>query len=87
MPQGRKPSAFSHLHLGDMLTLGIGEAGLWSFGLAIGGRLAALCRRGVYIFRANSPPSNKGGTQSLGRTDASRFYALESLVLSSLAVR
>ena len=51
MTQGRQPKAFSYLHLGDMLTLGVGEAGLWSFGLTIGGRLAALCRRGVYIFR------------------------------------
>ncbi len=51
MTQGSQPKAFSYLHLGDMLTLGIGEAGLWSFGLAIGGQLAALCRRSVYIFR------------------------------------
>lgn len=51
MTRGRDPKSFSYLHLGDMLTLGIGEAGLWSFGFAIGGWLAALCRRGVYIFR------------------------------------
>lgn len=51
MIQGSQPKAFSYLHLGDMLTLGIGEAGLWSFGLAIGGQLAALCRRSVYTFR------------------------------------
>ena len=51
MTRGSKLRAFSYLHLGDMLTLGIGEAGLWSFGLAIGGQIAALCRRSVYIFR------------------------------------
>ena len=51
MTQGKHPKAFKYLHLGDMLTLGIGDAGLWSFGITVGGRLAALCRRGVYIFR------------------------------------
>ena len=51
MTQGKQPKAFKYLHLGDMLTLGIGDAGLWSFGITVGGRLAALCRRGVYIFR------------------------------------
>ena len=51
MTKGRKPKAFRYLHLGDMLTLGVNDAGLWSFGIAIGGKLAALCRRGVYIFR------------------------------------
>lgn len=51
MTRGRQPKPFNYLHLGDMLTLGIGEAGLWSFGLTIGGRLAAICRRAVYIFR------------------------------------
>ncbi|MGC1307188.1 MAG: NAD(P)/FAD-dependent oxidoreductase [Phormidesmis sp.] len=51
MSQGKQPKPFNYLHLGDMVTLGIGDAGLWSFGLTIGGMLAALCRRGVYIFR------------------------------------
>ena len=51
LTQGKQPKPFSYLHLGDMLTLGINDAGLWSFGLTIGGRLAALSRRGVYIFR------------------------------------
>ncbi|NJM98102.1 MAG: NAD(P)/FAD-dependent oxidoreductase [Phormidesmis sp. RL_2_1] len=51
MTQGNKPRPFNYLHLGDMITLGIGDAGLWSFGIVLGGKLAALCRRGVYIFR------------------------------------
>lgn len=51
MAKGKQPKAFNYLHLGDMLTLGVGDAGLWSFGVTIGGLLAALCRRGVYIFR------------------------------------
>ena len=51
MTRGRQPKPFSYFHLGNMLTLGIGKAGLWSFGLTIGGQLAALCRRGIYIFR------------------------------------
>lgn len=51
MTRGKPPKPFNYLHLGDMLTLGVGDAGLWSFGITIGGRLAAICRRGVYIFR------------------------------------
>ncbi|MGB7084757.1 MAG: FAD-dependent oxidoreductase, partial [Phormidesmis sp.] len=51
LTQGKRPKPFNYLHLGDMVTLGVGDAGLWSFGIAIGGRFAALCRRGVYIFR------------------------------------
>lgn len=51
MTQGRPLKAFNYLHLGDMLTLGIGEAGLWSFGITLGGTAAAFCRRGIYIFR------------------------------------
>jgi demethylphylloquinone reductase len=51
MTRGAQPKPFNYLHLGDMLTLGVGDAGLWSFGLTLGGRLAAVCRRGVYIFR------------------------------------
>ncbi|MEN8444364.1 MAG: hypothetical protein ABG776_05050 [Cyanobacteria bacterium J06555_13] len=34
-----------------MITLGVGNAGLHSFGITLGGRLAALIRRGVYVFR------------------------------------
>lgn len=51
MTRGKPPKPFNYLHLGDMLTLGVGDAGLWSFGITIGGRLAAICRRGIYIFR------------------------------------
>ncbi len=51
LAKGKQPKPFSYLHLGDMLTLGINDAGLWSFGLTIGGWLAAISRRGVYIFR------------------------------------
>ncbi len=51
MTKGKPPKAFNYLHLGDMVTLGIGDAGLWSFGITLGGKFAALCRRGVYIFR------------------------------------
>jgi len=47
----RRVKPFNYLHLGDMLTLGLGEAGLWSFGLTLGGPLAAIARRVVYIFR------------------------------------
>jgi demethylphylloquinone reductase len=51
MTQGKAPRPFNYLHLGDMITLGIGDAGLSSFGITLGGLVAALCRRGVYIFR------------------------------------
>ncbi|MEL7071526.1 MAG: NAD(P)/FAD-dependent oxidoreductase [Cyanobacteria bacterium J06581_3] len=49
--EGKTPKPFNYLHLGDMITLGIGNAGLHSFGITLGGRLAALIRRGVYVFR------------------------------------
>jgi demethylphylloquinone reductase len=51
MTRGAQPKPFNYLHLGDMITLGVGDAGLWSFGITLGGWFAALCRRGVYIFR------------------------------------
>ncbi|MEM6449835.1 MAG: NAD(P)/FAD-dependent oxidoreductase [Cyanobacteria bacterium P01_D01_bin.105] len=51
MAQGKHPKPFDYFHLGDMITLGIGEAGLHSLGFTLGGNLAALCRRGIYIFR------------------------------------
>ncbi len=51
LTQGKAPKPFNYLHLGDMITLGVGDAGLWSFGITLGGKLAALSRRGVYIFR------------------------------------
>ncbi len=50
MTRGRSPKPFNYLHLGDMVTLGIGDAGLWSFGITLGGRIAALCRRGCISF-------------------------------------
>ncbi|MEL6602464.1 MAG: FAD-dependent oxidoreductase [Cyanobacteria bacterium J06614_10] len=49
--RGSKPKPFNYLHLGDMITLGVGDAALSSFGLTLGGLLAALSRRVVYIFR------------------------------------
>lgn len=51
MIQGKQPKPFNYLHLGNMITLGVGDAGLHSFGITLGGQLAALCRRGVYVFR------------------------------------
>ena len=51
MAKGKAPKPFNYLHLGDMMTLGVGDAGLHSFGLTLGGRLAAVIRRGVYVFR------------------------------------
>lgn len=51
LTKGKPTKPFNYLHLGDMLTLGINDAGLWSFGIALSGPLAALSRRGVYIFR------------------------------------
>ncbi len=51
MTRGKDPKPFNYLHLGDMITLGIGDAGLSSFGITLGGRLAAVIRRGVYVFR------------------------------------
>lgn len=47
----RAPKPFRYLHLGDMLALGKGAGGVWSFGLSFGGRLGGLVRRAVYIFR------------------------------------
>ncbi|MEM9905479.1 MAG: FAD-dependent oxidoreductase [Cyanobacteria bacterium P01_D01_bin.44] len=49
--QQRRPKPFRYVHLGDMLTLGYGVAGVWSFGLAQGGQLGGLIRRAVYIHR------------------------------------
>ncbi|MEO1403654.1 MAG: FAD-dependent oxidoreductase [Cyanobacteria bacterium J06635_1] len=49
--QKRQPKPFHYRHLGDMLTLGHGVAGVWSFGIAQGGRLGGLIRRAVYIHR------------------------------------
>ncbi|MEM8807340.1 MAG: FAD-dependent oxidoreductase [Cyanobacteria bacterium P01_G01_bin.38] len=49
--QQRQPKPFRYVHLGDMLTLGYGVAGVWSFGIALGGQLGGLIRRAVYIHR------------------------------------
>ncbi|MEO1791827.1 MAG: NAD(P)/FAD-dependent oxidoreductase [Cyanobacteria bacterium J06629_19] len=51
MTKGKSPKPFNYLHLGDMITLGVGDAGLHSFGITLGGQLAAVIRRGVYVFR------------------------------------
>lgn len=51
MTKGRSPKTFNYFHLGDMMTLGVGNASVHSFGLTLGGRFAALIRRGVYVFR------------------------------------
>ncbi|MBT9316394.1 NAD(P)/FAD-dependent oxidoreductase [Leptothoe spongobia] len=47
----RQPQGFHYLHLGDMLTLGKGTGGVWSFGISIGGKLGGIIRRAVYIHR------------------------------------
>ncbi len=51
MTQQRQPKQFHYLHLGDMLTLGKGTAGVWSFGISLGGRLGGIIRRAVYVHR------------------------------------
>ncbi|MBD2628439.1 NAD(P)/FAD-dependent oxidoreductase [Trichormus variabilis] len=48
---GRKLKSFSYLHLGEMLTLGIKNAVVYSFGITLDGNLARIIRRGVYIQR------------------------------------
>ncbi|MEL6129601.1 MAG: FAD-dependent oxidoreductase [Cyanobacteria bacterium J06636_28] len=47
----RAPKPFRYLHLGDMLALGKGAGGVWSFGISFGGRLGGIVRRAVYILR------------------------------------
>lgn len=67
MTKGKPPKPFNYLHLGDMITLGVGDAGLSSFGITIGGWLAALCRRGVYVFRMPTRQHQlKVGRRALG---------------------
>lgn len=67
MSQGKSPKPFNYLHLGDMITLGVGDAGLSSFGITLGGWLAALCRRGVYVFRMPTQRHQlKVGRRALG---------------------
>lgn len=48
---GRRLKSFSYLHLGEMLTLGIKNAVVSSFGITLDGNLARIIRRGVYIQR------------------------------------
>ena len=49
--QNKRPKRFYYLHLGDMLTLGKGEAIISSFGINLSGKLADLLRRLIYIQR------------------------------------
>lgn len=49
--QQRQPKRFRYLHLGDMLALGKGTGGVWSFGFSVGGKLGGIIRRAVYIHR------------------------------------
>ncbi|MEO1592074.1 MAG: NAD(P)/FAD-dependent oxidoreductase [Cyanobacteria bacterium J06632_22] len=51
MVKGKSAQPFHYLHLGDMLTLGAGAGGVWSFGLTMSGKLGGLVRRAVYIYR------------------------------------
>ncbi|WP_353930407.1 NAD(P)/FAD-dependent oxidoreductase [Okeanomitos corallinicola TIOX110] len=48
---GKKLKSFSYLHLGEMLTLGVKNAVVFSFGITLDGKLAGIIRRGVYIQR------------------------------------
>ncbi|MFM2060716.1 MAG: hypothetical protein RLZZ507_386 [Cyanobacteriota bacterium] len=48
---GRRLKSFSYLYLGEMLTLGIKNAVVFSFGITLNGNLAGIIRRGVYIQR------------------------------------
>ncbi len=67
MTKGKSPKAFNYLHLGDMITLGVGDAALSSFGINLGGMLASLCRRGVYVFRMPTQRHQlKVGRRALG---------------------
>jgi NADH:ubiquinone reductase (non-electrogenic) len=50
----RQLKPFHYLHLGDMLTLGYGTGGVWSFGLTLAGKLGGLVRRAVYLHRLPS---------------------------------
>lgn len=48
---GKKLKPFTYLYLGEMLTLGIKNAVVFSFGITLDGKLASIIRRGVYIQR------------------------------------
>lgn len=49
--QGRSLKSFRYLHLGDMMTLGKGNALVSSFGLVFSGAIAGLVRQVVYLQR------------------------------------
>ncbi len=49
--QHRSLKPFRYFHLGDMMALGHGDALIFSFGLLLRGRLAAVIRQGVYLLR------------------------------------
>jgi demethylphylloquinone reductase len=51
----RRPKPFVYHHLGDMLTLGQGDAVVCGFGLCITGRLGGLSRRWAYWLRLPTP--------------------------------
>ena len=70
----KKPlKQFHYLHLGDMLTLGVGSAIVSSFGLNLTGPLAAIVRRIAYIFRL---PTARHRLQVFRRLFGSWFSAL-----------
>jgi NADH dehydrogenase len=48
---GKRLQPFRYVHLGDMLTLGLREGLISSFGINLEGRLADIARRFVYILR------------------------------------
>ncbi len=51
MTRQKQAKRFHYLHLGDMLALGKGVGGVWSFGISLGGKLGGIIRRAVYIHR------------------------------------
>jgi NADH dehydrogenase len=53
---GKKLQPFNYVHLGDMLTLGVREGLISSFGINLEGRLADIARRFVYILRLPTLP-------------------------------
>jgi NADH dehydrogenase len=57
---GRPPKPFRYLPLGEMLTLGINSAVVFSFGITLDGELARIIRRATYIQRL---PTARHGLQ------------------------
>ncbi|NET00660.1 MAG: NAD(P)/FAD-dependent oxidoreductase [Sphaerospermopsis sp. SIO1G2] len=49
--KGKRLKPFRYLYLGEMLTLGVKNALVFSFGITLNGKLASIIRRGVYIQR------------------------------------